>query len=42
MRQILLWWRNLPQSEKQSLMTERNIKAITFGQIKEIYLEIKC
>lgn len=37
MRPILLWWRNLPQSEKQSLMTERNIKAITYSDIKGIY-----
>lgn len=37
MRKYLLWWRNLSKEEKQSLMTERNIKAITFGQIKEIY-----
>lgn len=41
MRQILLWWRNLSKEEKQSLMTERNIEAITFCQIKEIYLERK-
>lgn len=37
MRKYLIWWRNLPKEEKQSIMTKRNIKAITFGQIKEIY-----
>lgn len=37
MRPILLWWRNLSKEEKQSLMTERNIKAITYSDIKEIY-----
>lgn len=31
MRKYLIWWRNLSKEEKQSLMTERNIKAITFG-----------
>lgn len=37
MRKYLLWWRNLSKEEKESLMTERNIKAITYSDIKEIY-----
>ncbi len=41
MKQILRYWRDLSRQEKQSLMTERNIKSITFDQIEEIYLENK-
>lgn len=37
MTEILRFWRDLPQSEKQSLMTERNIKSITYFDIKGIY-----
>lgn len=37
MRQILLWWRNLNNETKKSLMTERNIKSITYSDIKDIY-----
>lgn len=39
MRKYLLWWRNLSKEEKQSLMTERNIKAITYSDIKTVYAE---
>jgi hypothetical protein len=37
MREILRYWRDLPKETKQSLMTERKIKAITFSDIIKIY-----
>jgi hypothetical protein len=37
MRKILRYWRDLPKETKQSLMTERIIKAITFSDIVKIY-----
>lgn len=41
MRNILIYWRNLSKQEKQSIMQSKNIKAITFEQIKVIYNENK-
>lgn len=38
-REILLWWRDKPTEEKKSIMKKRNIKSITYEQIKFIYLE---
>lgn len=39
MREVLIWWRDLSSEEKKSIMKERNIKSITYEQIKFIYLE---
>lgn len=41
MRPELKFWRDLPKEQKQALMQQRNIKAITYSQIIEIYLELK-
>lgn len=39
MRKYLLWWRNLTPETKKSLMQSKNIKAILYEQIVEIYKE---
>ncbi len=39
MRNYLLWWRNLSKESKKELMKTHNIKAITYENIKSIYLE---
>lgn len=36
---ILRWWRDLPKENKTQIMTELNIKAISYEQIKTIYNE---
>lgn len=41
MTEILRYWRDLSKEEKQSIMKSKNIKAITFEQIKDIYLAFK-
>lgn len=41
MREILVWWRGKSKEEKKSIMKDHNIKAITFEQIKLLYLESK-
>lgn len=39
MREILIWWRNKPKEEKKSIMTAHKIKAITYSDIQNLYLE---
>lgn len=39
MRKYLLWWRNKPKEEKESIMNKHKIKAILYSDIKKFYLE---
>lgn len=40
MRKYLYWWNKLPKEDKTKEMNDRNIKAILYYQIKEIYNDI--
>lgn len=37
MREYLIWWRDKQISEKQEIMKSKNIKSITYSDIKGIY-----
>lgn len=41
MTEILRWWRNKSREERKEIMKDRNIKSITYNQIKVIYNETK-
>jgi len=41
MTEILRFWRDKPLSEKQEIMKSKNIKVMTYSQIKTIYNESK-
>lgn len=41
MTEILRWWRNKSREERKEIMKDRNIKAITYREIKVIYNETK-
>jgi len=41
MTEINRYWNKLPKSQKQKIMSEKGIKAITYDQIKKIYNDKK-